>query len=134
MRPGLAILLLAAAPWTASAQTVVFQEGFEAGLAGWTIGPDSPTCRSWEIGFTPACTGTWLPVDGADPDGRYLRVRLGDGTVHPADLVVAASGRVPGTADLDLAAAGVTADADGVRRDARTWVTRRGRWGSPRSR
>lgn len=56
---------------------------------------------------------TAAPVDGADPDGRYLRVRLGDGTVHPADLVVAASGRVPGTADLDLAAAGVTADADG---------------------
>lgn len=56
---------------------------------------------------------TGAPLEGAEPDGAQLRVRLGSGTIHPADLVVAASGRVPVTADLDLGAAGVVTDAEG---------------------
>lgn len=56
---------------------------------------------------------TGAPLEGAEADGGQLRVRLGNGTIHPADLVVAASGRVPGGAELDLAAAGVVADEEG---------------------
>jgi hypothetical protein len=54
---------LPAAP--ALAQTVVWSEGFENGLTGWTIGPDTPICF-WGHGASP-CTGTWLQVDAADP-------------------------------------------------------------------
>jgi dihydrolipoamide dehydrogenase len=56
---------------------------------------------------------TGAAVEDVAPDGPDLRIRLADGGIHAADLLVAAAGRSPGTGALGLDAAGITADGDG---------------------
>ncbi len=58
-------------------------------------------------------------IDRIDKEGETLRVHLSDGQVHDCDLVLAATGRRPNTANLGLDAAGVeTTDKGALKVDA----------------
>ena len=53
-------------------------------------------------------------IDRIERSGETLRVHLSDGAVHNCDLVMAATGRRPNTANLGLEAAGVALDDRGA--------------------
>ncbi len=53
-------------------------------------------------------------IDRIENSGETLRVHLSDGVVHDCDLVMAATGRRPNTANLGLEAAGVALDDKGA--------------------
>ena len=53
-------------------------------------------------------------IDRIEKSGETLRVHLSDGVVHDCDLVMAATGRRPNTANLGLEAAGVALDDRGA--------------------
>jgi hypothetical protein len=86
-------LCLPAAAAPASAQSVLFYEGFESGMSAWTIGPDQPLCP-WGHGVS-NCAGTWMQTSTTDPCAPWA-------LPFPAGQHVARFGAGPGLCTIDV--------------------------------